>query len=131
MLAHGDFEIPESCYIDATGHLNSVEVNICYNQLLYVILAQSIASEVVPALDVFTLEHYHFILVVFPLTRRAIWNSILIAAGSATLALPAPALPSRFAGLSVEPCPWTGARPGFAGRVAGSTALLGMWWCAN
>lgn len=56
--ARGDFEIPESCYIDATGHLNSVEVNICYNQLLYVILGQSIQSGVVPALDVFTPEHY-------------------------------------------------------------------------
>ena len=56
--AQGQFRIPEPCYIDATGHLNSVEVNICYNQLLYVILGQSIASKVVPALDVFTLEHY-------------------------------------------------------------------------
>jgi hypothetical protein len=58
VLARGDFAIPESCYIDATGHLNSVELNICYNQLLYVILGQSIASEVVPELCTFSLDHY-------------------------------------------------------------------------
>ncbi len=41
-LAFGRFEIPESCYIDDTGHLNAVEVNICYNQLLYTTIAASV-----------------------------------------------------------------------------------------
>jgi FcoT-like thioesterase domain len=27
----GRFSIPESCYIDDTGHFNAVEFNICYN----------------------------------------------------------------------------------------------------
>jgi hypothetical protein len=31
----GDFSIAESCYIQSTGHFNSVEFNICYNQIMY------------------------------------------------------------------------------------------------
>jgi hypothetical protein len=31
----GSYEIPCSCYIDATGHFNAVEFIICYNQLAY------------------------------------------------------------------------------------------------
>jgi hypothetical protein len=33
------FSIPESCYIDATGHFNAVEFVICFNQLAYVYAA--------------------------------------------------------------------------------------------
>ncbi len=36
------FSIRESCYIDDTGHLNAVEVNICYNQMLYTLYAMGI-----------------------------------------------------------------------------------------
>src|SRR5882724_11344285 len=36
VTAAGRFSIPESCYIDDTGHFNAVEFNICYNQLAYV-----------------------------------------------------------------------------------------------
>lgn len=56
--ANGRFAIPEPCYIDATGHLNAVEVNICYNQLLYVILGQAVAKGLVPELGCLTLEQY-------------------------------------------------------------------------
>ena len=35
----GRFSIPESCYIDDTGHFNAVEFNICFNQLAYVLFA--------------------------------------------------------------------------------------------
>src|SRR5262245_12560670 len=35
----GDCSIPASCYIDDTGHFNAVELNITYNQLLYLGLA--------------------------------------------------------------------------------------------
>lgn len=38
----GRFSIPESCYIDDTGHFNAVEFNICYNQLAYVMFAKLI-----------------------------------------------------------------------------------------
>jgi len=34
--------IPQSCYINDTGHLNSVEVNICYNQMLYQAIATAV-----------------------------------------------------------------------------------------
>ena len=37
----GRFSIPESCYIDDTGHFNAVEFNICYNQLAYVVFAKA------------------------------------------------------------------------------------------
>src|SRR5205823_5095442 len=40
----GNFSISESCYIDDTGHFNSVEFNICYNQLAYVLFAKCIEA---------------------------------------------------------------------------------------
>ena len=40
----GVFSIPESCYIDNTGHFNAVEFNICYNQLAYVLFASCIKT---------------------------------------------------------------------------------------
>lgn len=41
----GDFSIPDSCYIQDTGHFNAVEFNICYNQLMYVMLAYLIQNK--------------------------------------------------------------------------------------
>src|SRR5262249_4200745 len=38
----GRFAIPESCYIDDTGHFNAVEFNICFNQLAYVLFGKCI-----------------------------------------------------------------------------------------
>lgn len=40
----GRFSIPESCYIDDTGHFNAVEFNICYNQLAYVIVGKAVEA---------------------------------------------------------------------------------------
>jgi hypothetical protein len=40
----GTFSIPESCYIDDTGHFNAVEFNICYNQLAYVVFGKCIEA---------------------------------------------------------------------------------------
>lgn len=31
VIGRCEFSIPQSCYIDDTGHFNSVEFNICYN----------------------------------------------------------------------------------------------------
>jgi (3R)-3-[(carboxylmethyl)amino]fatty acid synthase len=56
--AEGDFAIPYSCYIDDTGHLNSVEVNICFNQLMYYLIAKSVQEGVVPAFDAWTMDDY-------------------------------------------------------------------------
>lgn len=36
--------VPESCYIDDTGHFNSVEFNICYNQMIYVLMAYGVKN---------------------------------------------------------------------------------------
>jgi hypothetical protein len=40
----GSFSIPESCYIDDTGHFNAVEFNICYNQLAYVVFGKCVEA---------------------------------------------------------------------------------------
>jgi hypothetical protein len=40
----GRFSIPESCYIDDTGHFNAVEFNICYNQLAYVVFGKCVEA---------------------------------------------------------------------------------------
>ncbi len=42
MSGTGLFAIPESCYIDDTGHFNAVEFNICYNQLAYVLFGKCV-----------------------------------------------------------------------------------------
>ena len=44
ITAKGRFAIPESCYIDDTGHFNAVEFNICYNQLAYVMFGACIEA---------------------------------------------------------------------------------------
>ncbi len=54
----GDFEIGESCYIDDTGHFNSVEFNICYNQLIYYLIAKSVQEDLLPALQGWTLDDF-------------------------------------------------------------------------
>ncbi|ALL67689.1 FcoT-like thioesterase domain [Paraburkholderia caribensis MBA4] len=41
MSSRGIFSIPESCYIQSTGHFNSVEFNICYNQIMYDTIAHA------------------------------------------------------------------------------------------
>lgn len=46
ITAQGRFQIPESCYIDDTGHFNAVEFNICYNQLAYVAFGKCIEAGV-------------------------------------------------------------------------------------
>jgi len=40
----GRFSIPESCYIDDTGHFNAVEFNICFNQLAYVVFGKCVEA---------------------------------------------------------------------------------------
>jgi hypothetical protein len=54
----GVMRIPESCYIDDTGHLNSVEVGICYNQLLYQVIATIVRDGLAPELSDWTLEDF-------------------------------------------------------------------------
>jgi hypothetical protein len=42
----GRFSIPESCYIDDTGHFNAVEFNICFNQLAYVAFGKCLEANI-------------------------------------------------------------------------------------
>ena len=44
VAATGQFSIPESCYIEDTGHFNAVEFNICFNQLAYVMFGKCVAE---------------------------------------------------------------------------------------
>lgn len=55
---HGELSIEGSCYIEETGHFNSVEFNICYNQLVYTLMAQCVASSILPAFGAMTLPEY-------------------------------------------------------------------------
>jgi hypothetical protein len=75
----GGFEIPESCYIDDTGHFNSVEFNICYNQMFYYLAAKSVAAGLVRPFSGWTMADFwrrqlsDFLIVDFRSTfRRAI-----------------------------------------------------------
>lgn len=40
--------VPEPCYINATGHLNAVDVGICFNQTLYLTLGTSVQHRWLP-----------------------------------------------------------------------------------
>ncbi len=55
-----DFSISESCYIDDTGHFNSVEFNICYNQLFYIIIAYLVQNDLLEVMKNWSLETYEF-----------------------------------------------------------------------
>ncbi len=48
MTAKGRFAIPSSCYIESTGHFNSVEFNICFNQLFYYMTAMAVKHQLLP-----------------------------------------------------------------------------------
>jgi hypothetical protein len=54
----GEFVIPESCYIDDTGHLNSVEVNICYNQMMYYLVAKAVKEGLLTEFESWTLDDF-------------------------------------------------------------------------
>ncbi|MFB9903917.1 FcoT family thioesterase [Allokutzneria oryzae] len=54
----GEFTIPESCYIDDTGHFNAVEFNICYNQLVYYLIARTVLEGRVPEFAGWTMEDF-------------------------------------------------------------------------
>ena len=53
-----EFAIPESCYIDDTGHLNAVEVTICYNQMLYYTIAAAVRWGLFPEFAGWTMSDY-------------------------------------------------------------------------
>lgn len=58
VAAQCDLKIPSSCYIDDTGHFNSVEFNICFNQMMYYVLAKSVKERLHPALAGWSMADY-------------------------------------------------------------------------
>ncbi len=52
------FAIPESCYIDDTGHFNSVEFNICYNQMMYYVIAKSVHDKLMHSFSGWSMDDY-------------------------------------------------------------------------
>ena len=54
----GRFHIPESCYIDDTGHFNAVEFNICYNQMIYLLLAESVERRLMRSFAGWSLDDF-------------------------------------------------------------------------
>ena len=78
---NGDFAIPESCYIDDTGHFNSVEFNICYNQLFYIMIAHLVQHKLLAAMNDWDLTTFKrrqlsdFLIVKFSSTFKQPMNS--------------------------------------------------------
>lgn len=58
LIAWGDFSIPKSFYIESTGHFNAVESNICYNQLVYYLLAECVQHKLLDVLADWDIEEY-------------------------------------------------------------------------
>lgn len=59
IVAHGELSIPESCYIDSTGHFNAVEFQICANQIMYALGAECARLRLVRAFGDMDLEGYY------------------------------------------------------------------------
>ena len=58
VIGRCEFSIPESCYIDDTGHFNSVEFNICYNQMMYYVIAKSVKESLMASFRSWTMDDY-------------------------------------------------------------------------
>lgn len=59
LVALGELSIPESCYIDSTGHFNAVEFQICANQLMYALGAECARLQLLRALAGMDLEGFY------------------------------------------------------------------------
>jgi hypothetical protein len=57
-VAEGQFSIPQSCYISFTNHFNSVEFNICFNQLAYFLLYECIKHQHLSQLRNWTVDDF-------------------------------------------------------------------------
>ncbi len=58
VIARCELSIPESCYIDDTGHFNSVEFNICYNQMVYFAIAKAVQDQLLSTFDGWRIEDF-------------------------------------------------------------------------
>jgi hypothetical protein len=58
VVGRGQFSIPESFYIEDTGHFNAVEFNLCYNQIAYIYLAYCADHKLIPPMSAVDLAYY-------------------------------------------------------------------------
>jgi hypothetical protein len=58
VVLYGACGIAESCYIDDTGHFNAVEFNICYNQLVYCLIAACAEHQLLDVLSGWNFEEF-------------------------------------------------------------------------
>ncbi len=58
VTARCELGIAESCYIEDTGHFNSVEFNISYNQMMYYIIAKSVKDGLMSPFSGWTMDQY-------------------------------------------------------------------------
>lgn len=58
VVALGNFSIAEPAYIRSTGHFNTVELFMCFNQLAYSAFAPAIANEQIPEFRGWSLADY-------------------------------------------------------------------------
>ena len=56
-VARGEFAVPQSFYIQSTGHFNAVEFNLSYNQLTYVFLGHCAQQRLLPTMEL-TFDEY-------------------------------------------------------------------------
>ncbi|MGR9000319.1 MAG: FcoT family thioesterase [Gammaproteobacteria bacterium] len=56
--AKGIFSLSESFYVDSTGHLNAVEILICFNQLAYIFFGELIRRSMLPNVSVDSLDEF-------------------------------------------------------------------------
>jgi hypothetical protein len=54
----GELAIGESCYVDDSGHLNAVEGNIAYNQMLFYVIAVAVRERLGPVFSTWTMADY-------------------------------------------------------------------------
>ncbi|MGW2376653.1 MULTISPECIES: FcoT family thioesterase [Kitasatospora] len=56
----GQFTIRESCYVDAPGsfHLNAVEFNICFNQIMYYLIAAAVHDRLAAPFSSWTMDDF-------------------------------------------------------------------------
>lgn len=58
VAVRGGFEIPESFYIMDTGHFNAVEFNLCFNQMIYFIMAKAVKERIMLPLGQWDMADY-------------------------------------------------------------------------
>lgn len=86
LTVHGEFSISKSIYIENTGHFNSVEFNICYNQLAYYLLAECVRHKLLAGLSDWDIEEF---------TRRQLSDFLIVSLSSS---FTKPINPTNFTG---------------------------------